>query len=296
MDSDKMDRGMAFDLLKETASRWNQHNAPSLGASLAYYALLSLAPLAVLVVAVAGVFLSQSAASQDLIEQARQLAGDSAATTLQTVINSSKHSHGGLLASSLAVVALLFGASGVFAELRQSLNIIWNAPPQLSGIREIILQRLATFVMVLTLGVLLLSSLLISAAIGLGEHYFTEMMPAGTAVISEVINIVASLAAITVFFGLIFKFIPDVPIKWHDVITGAIFTAVLFTIGRMLLAFYLATAGVGSTYGAAGSLVALVVWVYYSAQIFFFGAVFTRVYADSRTSQKTRSASAAAIN
>ena len=194
------------------------------------------------------------------------------------------------------MVALLFGASGVFAELRQSLNIIWNAPPQLSGIREIILQRLATFVMVLTLGVLLLSSLLISAAIGLGEHYFTEMMPAGTAVVSEVINIVASLAAITVFFGLIFKFIPDVPIKWHDVITGAIFTAVLFTIGRMLLAFYLATAGVGSTYGAAGSLVALVVWVYYSAQIFFFGAVFTRVYADSRTSQKTRSASAAAIN
>lgn len=296
MDSAKIDRHMALNLLKETANRWNQHNAPSLGASLAYYALLSLAPLVVLVVAVAGAFLSQSTASQDLIEQARQLAGDSAATTLQTVIDSSNHSHGGLLASSLAVVALLFGASGVFAELRQSLNIIWGAPPQSSGIREIIVQRLATFVMVLMLGVLLLSSLLISAAIGLGERYFTQLMPAGTAFVSEVTNIVASLVAISVFFGLIFKFIPDVPIKWRDVVVGSVVTAVLFTIGRMLLAFYLATAGVGSTYGAAGSLVALVVWVYYSAQIFFFGAVFTRVYADSRASQKVQKASAAAIN
>jgi membrane protein len=296
MDSAKIDRHMALSLLKETANRWNKHNAPSLGASLAYYALLSLAPLVVLVVALAGLFLSQSAASQDLIGQARQLAGESAATTLQTVINSSNHSHGGILASSIAIIALLFGASGVFAELRQSLNIIWDAPPQSSGLREIILQRLATFVMVLMLGILLLSSLMISALLGLGVHYFTQIMPAGTALVTEVVNIVASLVAISVFFGLIFKFIPDVPVQWRDVITGAIFTAVLFTIGRMLLAFYLATAGVGSTYGAAGSLVALVVWVYYSALIFFFGAVFTRVYADSRSPQKARTASAAAIN
>jgi len=201
---------------------------------------------------------------------------------------SSNQAKGGVVASSLAIVTLLFGASGVFAELRQSLNIIWDAPPDTGGLRDIIVQRLATFVMVITLGILLLLSLLLSAAIGVGEHYFTEVVPAGTAVVSEVVNVVASLAAMSVLFGLIFKFIPNVPIAWRDVGVGAVFTAVLFTIGRMLLAFYLATAGVGSTYGAAGSIIALVVWVYYSAQIFFFGAVFTRVYADSCGSKRPR--------
>jgi membrane protein len=290
-----MDCATVVRLLKQTAARWNEHRAPSLGASLAYYTLLSLAPLAVLVVALAGVFLSRSTAEQDVIYQARQLAGDSAADTLRSVLASSRQAQGGIIASTLAIVTLLFGASGVFAELRQSLNIIWDAPPESSDIRSLIMQRLATFVMVIMLGVLLLLSLLVSAAIGLGEHYFAERVPEGTAVISEITNIVATLLAISVFFALIFKFVPNVKITWRDVAIGAVFTAILFTIGRMLLAFYLATAGVGSTYGAAGSLVALVVWVYYSAQIFFFGAVFTRVYADSCGSKKPRGR-AAAIN
>jgi len=293
----EMDRSKAISLLKRTAEKWNAHNAPSLGASLAYYTLLSLAPLVVLVVALAAIFLPRSAAEQDLLVQARHLAGASAADTLHSVLMSSDHAKGGVLASSLAIVTLLFGASGVFAELRQSLNIIWDAPPDSGGVREIIVQRLATFVMVITLGLLLLLSLLVSAAIGVGEHYFAEVVPAGTAVVSEVVNVLASLAAISVLFGLIFKFIPNVPITWRDVGIGALFTAVLFTIGRMLLAFYLATAGVGSTYGAAGSIIALVVWVYYSAQIFFFGAVFTRVYADSCGSKRpVRAAARAAIN
>jgi membrane protein len=266
-----MDCATVVRLLKQTAARWNEHRAPSLGASLAYYTLLSLAPLAVLVVALAGVFLSRSTAEQDVIYQARQLAGDSAADTLRSVLASSRQAQGGIIASTLAIVTLLFGAS------------------------SLIMQRLATFVMVIMLGVLLLLSLLVSAAIGLGEHYFAERVPEGTAVISEITNIVATLLAISVFFALIFKFVPNVKITWRDVAIGAVFTAILFTIGRMLLAFYLATAGVGSTYGAAGSLVALVVWVYYSAQIFFFGAVFTRVYADSCGSKKPRGR-AAAIN
>lgn len=265
----KMDRATAVSLLKQTAKKWNDHNAPSLGAALAYYTLLSLAPLVVLIVALAGIFLARTAVEQDLLVQARQLAGSSAADTLHSVLMNSNQAKGGLVASSIAIVALFFGASGVFAELRQSLNIIWNAPPDTGGLREIIVQRLATFVMVITLGILLLLSLLVSAAIGVGEHYFAEVVPAGTAIVSEIVNLVASLAAMSVFFGLIFKFIPNVPIAWRDVGIGAVFTAFLFTIGRMLLAFYLATAGVGSTYGAAGSIVALVVWVYYSAQIFF---------------------------
>jgi len=293
----KMDRATVVSLLKQTAKKWNDHNAPSLGAALAYYTLLSLAPLVVLIVALAGIFLARTAVEQDLLVQARQLAGSSAADTLHSVLMNSNQAKGGLVASSIAIVALFFGASGVFAELRQSLNIIWNAPPDTGGLREIIVQRLATFVMVITLGILLLLSLLVSAAIGVGEHYFAEVVPAGTAIVSEIVNLVASLAAMSVFFGLIFKFIPNVPIAWRDVGIGAVFTAFLFTIGRMLLAFYLATAGVGSTYGAAGSIVALVVWVYYSAQIFFFGAVFTRVYADSCGSKRPRRPRAsAAIN
>jgi membrane protein len=292
-----MDRPTAISLLKQTARKWNAHNAPSLGASLAYYTLLSLAPLAVLVVALAGVFLTRSAAEQDVLAQARQLAGNSAADTLHSVLMSSHHAKGGAVASAVAIVTLLFGASGVFAELRQSLNTIWDAPPDSGGLRDIIVQRLATFLMVIMLGVLLLLSLLVSAAIGVGEHYFAKVVPAGTAVVSEVVNVAATLAAISVLFGLIFKFIPNVPITWRDVGIGAVFTAVLFTIGRMLLAFYLATAGVGSTYGAAGSIIALVVWVYYSAQIFFFGAVFTRVYADFCGSKRPRRGKAtAAIN
>jgi len=294
----EMDRKTAISLLKRAAEKWNAHNAPSLGASLAYYTLLSLAPLVVLMVALAGIFLSRSAAEQDLLVQARQLAGNSAADTLHSVLMSSNQAKGGVLASSLAIVTLLFGASGVFAELRQSLNIIWDAPPDSGGLREIIVQRLATFLMVIILGVLLLLSLVVSAAIGVGEHYFARVVPAGTAVVGEVVNVAASLAAISILFGLIFKFIPNVPITWRDVGIGAVFTAVLFTIGRMLLAFYLATTGVGSTYGAAGSIIALVVWVYYSAQIFFFGAVFTRVYADSCGSKRPRhnKAAQAAIN
>jgi membrane protein len=157
--------------------------------------------------------------------------------------------------------------------------------------------------MVLALGLLLLASLLTSAVLGVGEKYFVQYLPMGSAAVGEVMNVGVSLAAMAVLFALIFKFVPEVPVDWRDVGIGAIVTAVLFTIGRALLAFYLATAGVGSTYGAAGSLVALIVWVYYSAQIFLFGAIFTRVYAENYGSRNraakgpiSRGASAAAIN
>jgi membrane protein len=289
---EQMDRATVLRLLQNTARKWNDHNAPSLGASLAYYALLSLAPLVVLLVALCGIVLNRSTAEYDLIAQARQLAGDSAANTLRAVLSSSNHAKGGIIASSVAIATLLFGASGVFVELRQTLNTIWDAPPDSSGVTNFLLQRLATFVMVLVLGFLLLSSLLVSAALGVGERYFIAFLPAGTALVSEAVNVVFSLFAMTVLFGLIFKFVPNVPINWRDVVIGAFVTAVLFTIGRGLLAFYLSTAGIGSTYGAAGSLVALVVWVYYSAQIFFFGAVFTRVYADSVRSPNARGTAA----
>jgi membrane protein len=270
-----------FDLLKTTATKWNEHDAPRLGAALAYYTLLSLAPLAVLVVGMCSLVLSKNNAEQQLFWQAQELVGTSGAKTLETLVDNTQHASNGLVAGIMAVAALIFGASGVFVELRDSLNTIWEAPPPAAGgVRTFILRRLVTFGMVLALGVLLLASLLISAGLGIAEKYFIGMLPPAAAIGGEIANLLITLAAITALFALIFKFVPDVRIGWEDVGTGALVTAVLFTLGRGLLAFYMGTAAVGSTYGAAGSLVALVVWVYYSAQIFFFGAVFTRVYAD----------------
>ncbi len=298
-----MNRTTALDLIKSTASGWDKFNAPRLGAALAFYTLLSLAPLVVLLVAICGFFLNQTTAEQDILSQARDLVGSAGADTLRSVLKSAHHPGNGLVASSIALATLLFGASGVFVELRDSLNTIWGAKTRSKGVRGYVVRRLATFGMVLGLGLLLVGSLLVSAALGVSEKYFYHYVPAGTAVVGEVVNVGVTLAAMAVLFALIFKFVPEVPVAWRDVGIGAIVTAVLFTIGRALLAFYLATAGVGSTYGAAGSLVALIVWVYYSAQIFLFGAIFTRVYAEyygsrNRASNQPmpRAASAAAIN
>jgi membrane protein len=289
-----MSPATAFDLLKSTATKWNDHDAPRLGAALAYYTLLSLAPLAILIVGICGLVFSQSSAEQQLFSQARELVGYQGAKTLQTLADSAHHSKGGFVAGIIAVVTLFFGASGVFVELRDSLNTIWDAPePSQSGVSGFILRRLVTFGMVLALGFLLLVSLVVSAALGIVEKYFMGLIPMHAAIAGEMANVVFSLTAIAALFGLIFKFVPDVKIAWQDVVIGALVTALLFTIGRSLLAFYMSTAAVGSTYGAAGSLVALVVWVYYSAQIFFFGAVFTRVYAEYCGSRKNKRASKA---
>jgi membrane protein len=187
----------------------------------------------------------------------------------------------------VAVATLLFGASGVFAELQDSLNIIWDAPPgNSSGWIAMIKQRVISFGMVLALGLLLLVSLLLSAGLGLIEEFFSGLISVHAAALGEAANFVISLVGVAVLFALIFKFVPNVRIDWRDVIVGGVATAILFSIGRALLALYLRTTGIGSAYGAAGSLVALVVWVYYSAQIFFFGAEFTRVYADLRRSRR----------
>ena len=276
----------AVDLVKETAVKWSDNNAPRLGASLAFYTLLSLAPLVILVVAICGLFLSRTTAEQDLLGQARQLVGYSGADTLRAMVDNAGHGSSGIIASTIAIITLIFGASGVFVELRDSLNTIWDVKLTSGGVKTFVVRRLVTFGMVLALGFLLLVSLLISAVIGIVEHYFMRFLPVGTALVGEVSNVILSLAAITILFALIFKFVPDAPIDWRDVGIGALVTALLFTVGRGVLALYFATAGVGSTYGAAGSLVALVVWVYYSAQIFFFGAIFTRVYADRYGSRR----------
>lgn len=276
-------------LLKETASEWSNHNAPRLGAALAYYTLLSIAPLLILLVAICSLVFEKNAAEHQLLAQVQDMVGPSAAKSLKAVLDNAHHTGSGIFASAIALITLLFGASGVFVELRDSLNTIWDAPPRPGSTwRDIVLQRLVSFGMVLALGFLLLVSLAMSTALAVITKFFEGYLPMKAAIWGEVANFIVPLIAISVLFALIFKFVPDVPVDWRDVVIGAIATAVLFQIGKALLALYLATAGVGSTYGAAGSLVAFVVWVYYSAQIFFFGAVFTQVYAKMFGSKSPR--------
>lgn len=270
-----------WQLLRSTASKWNAHNAPRLGASLAYYGLLSMAPLLILIVAICGLVLSRHTAEQQLLEQVQSLAGPSGASTVSMLINNAHHVGSGIVAAVVALATWLFGASGVFVDLRDSLNVIWDVPQRESSTwRSIIRQRLVSFAMVIGLGILMLASLLVTTFVTVAEKFFSGILPAATASVSELANFFISLIALSVLFALIFKFVPDAPIAWRDVWIGATATAVLFDIGKGLLALYMGTAGIGSTYGAAGSVVALVVWVYYSAQIFFFGAIFTKVYAE----------------
>ena len=282
-----MTRTETVELLKSAANCWSENSAPRLGAALAYYTLLSIAPLAILIVLICNLVIHQ--AEPQLLAQVRMLAGANAEQTVHSLIQNAGRPKSGAFASAIAIVTLLLGASGVFAELRDSLNTIWGAPKQTSSTwRSLAWQRVISIGMVLVLGFLLLVSLVLSAAISIIQNFFTGLLPVHLAVVGQIVNFLVPLIATTVLFALIFKFVPDVPIDWREVMVGAVATAVLFSIGKSLLALYLSTIGVSSAFGAAGSLVAFVVWVYYSAQIFFFGAVFTRVYADKYGSNKTQ--------
>jgi membrane protein len=270
----------AIPLLKETFNRWRDHQAPRLGASVAFYTLLSLAPLLILTAAVIALVFSKETAHQDLVAQARQMMGTRGADIVNSLLANAQQPSSGIFASIVAFLILLFGASGVFIELRGALNTIWEVKAQANaGWKGMLKDRLFSFGMVLSIGFLLLVSLLLSAALAFIGKFFGQLVPIPPALL-EAANFVLSFAVITVLFALMFKFVPAVQISWRDVRVGAIGTALLFTIGKFLLGLYLGKASVGSAYGAAGSLVAMIVWVYYSAQIFFFGAEFTRVYSD----------------
>jgi membrane protein len=256
----------------------------------AFYTLLSCAPLLVLTVAVIALVFGQQRAQSGLIDQARQMIGDRGADTVKSLLASAQKPSSGWVASAIAFVTLLFGASGVFAELRQALNIIWDAKPNNeSGLLGMLRQRLVSFGMVLSLGFLLLVSLIISAALAFIGKFFGQLIPVPPFVL-ELTNFAVSFGVVTLLFALMFKFVPARDISWRDVRVGAVGTAFLFTVGKLLLGLYLWKASVGSAYGAAGSLVAVIVWVYYSAQIFFFGAEFTHVYADVHANADVRRA------
>jgi membrane protein len=268
-------------MLKESFSHWLEDEASCLGASLAFYTLLSLSPLLILIVGIAGMAFGRSSAQAQLIDQLRQLVGAEGAKAIEIILQSAQRPASGIVAGGVGFLVLLFGASGVFSELRAALNRIWHIKPTpTSGLRSLLRERVFSFGLVLAVGFLLLVSLVISAVIAGLTTFARDIFPVPP-IVFEIANTFVSLAITTSIFALMFKYLPDTKIVTRQVWPGALVTAILFTIGRVLIGLYLGKASVGSAYGAAGSVVALIVWVYYSAQIFFLGAEFTRVYAKS---------------
>lgn len=265
--------------VKEAANDWMDDEASRLAASLAFYSLLSLAPLLVIVVAIAGFFLGADAARGRVAGELATVVGVEPAQGIQSILASARSPKSGILSTLVGVVTLFIGASGVFGELQSSLNTIWEVKTKPGrGIWGEVKARFLSFTMVLGVAFLLLVSLVLSSVLSAMGMRFSGALPGGE-VLWQGVNFIVSLAAVTVLFALIFKYIPDAEIRWRDVWLGAAVTAALFTIGKFLLGLYLGKAAVGSSYGAAGSLIALVVWVYYAAQILFMGAEFTSVQA-----------------
>ena len=274
-----------WELVSCTFSRWNEVNAPRLGAALAYYTILSIAPLLVVCISIAGLVFSAKVAQSDVVAQVQALVGPKGGEILQGLLLDAGKLSSGLTAAGIGFVVLLFGASGVFSELRDSLNNVWNVKNTTSsGIVAMIRYRFVSFAMVLGIGFLLLVSLLLSAALAAAGKFFGGFLPLPEAVL-HLINAVISFAGVTLLFALLYKVVPDVRIEWRDVWVGAAVTSALFAVGKLLIGLYLGKTSVGSAYGAAGSLVVFLVWVYYSAQIFFLGAAFTQVYSERHGSR-----------
>ncbi len=265
--------------LKQTVHSWLGHEGPRLAASLSLYSLLSLAPLVILSIAIASLAFGQTAAQDAMIHEVRDLMGADGARTIQTVIAHGKAPHAGRFASVIGVIILLLGASSVFGELQSALNKIWDAKPaNAAGVFAVVKSRLVSFALVLGFGFLLLVSLVFSAALAAFGRFFSAKLSVPPGLLN-VTDAMVSFAGIFALIALILRYVPDVTLRWRDIWQGALATALLFTAGKALLGLYLGKAAVGSPYGAAGSLIVVIIWVYYSAMVFYFGAEFTRVRA-----------------
>jgi membrane protein len=252
-----------------------------MAAALAYYTMLSLAPLLLVIIAVAGVVFGTEAVRGELVAQIGGITGGESARAIEDLLANARRPASGLIASVIGVVMLLLGASGVVGELEGALNAIWKVEPSTGGFRTMIAKRLASLAMLLGVGFLLLVSLSVNALLAAAGRYFGSLVP-GNETVWLGVEMVASFAVVTALFAMLFKFLPDAPVRWRDVWPGAAATAVLFNLGKFLIGLYLGRASIGSAYGAAGSLVIVLVWIYYAAQILLFGAELTHVYAEQR--------------
>jgi membrane protein len=266
-------------LVLETYEEWTRDRASRLAAAMSYYTIFSIAPLLVIAIGVAGLVFGREAAMNQVVGQIRGLVGNDGAQVIQSILQNASKTTSGIVATLAGVVTLLIGASGAFGQLQDSLNTIWEVKPRKGrGIKGVLRDRLLSFAMVLVIGFLLLLSLMLSAVLAGVGKYLSDMLPMSSAFL-QAMNFGLSLAVTGFLFALIFKVLPDAIIRWRDVWVGALVTAVMFSLGRFLIGLYLGRSSIGSAYGAAGSLVVLLLWIYYSAQILFLGAEFTQVYA-----------------
>jgi membrane protein len=266
-------------VLRCAISAWVDHRAASKGAALAFYTLFSLAPILVLVIAVAGFFYGADAARGQLMGQLKGLMGAQGAEAIQLVLAGARNHDSGIKATIIATVLLLFGATSVFAELKDSLDEIWDIPkPKDASWWDLVRTRLLSFGLILVLGFLLMVSLVVSAALAVVDGYISGLWKEA-AVLLSIVAWLVSFSVIAVLFGVIYKLLPRIKLSWRDVIIGAVGTAAMFELGKFIIGLYIGNSGVANSFGAAGSTIALLLWVYYSAQIFFLGAEFARQYA-----------------
>lgn len=279
-----------LNLVKATFSAWIDDNAPSMGAALAYYAVFSMAPLLLIVISIAGFIFGTDVARGEIITQLQNFMGETEALVVQGLLESVSKPTESVTATIIGVALLLIGATTVFAELQDDLDRIWRAPKKTedAGVSGLIRTRLLSFGMILGIGFLLIVSLIFSAALAaLGKWW--EPLFGGFWLLANLVDVTLSFVFITIAFAMIYKLMPRMKIDWRDVWIGAVVTAFLFTVGKFLIGFYIGRSGVASGFGAAGSLVVVLVWIYYSAQIFLLGAEFTRIYSYALGSRKGQS-------
>jgi membrane protein len=275
----------AYVLIKEACSAWVEDNAPSMGAALAFYTVFSLAPVLIIAISVAGLAFGQKAAEGEFARQLQSLLGETGAKAIQAILQNANRPALGIIASLIGIGTLLVGASGAFVELQDALNKIWKVQRRAGSVwLQVIRERFLSFGLVLGLGFLLIVSLVVSAALGAVGNFITPLLPWPVFML-EAVNFFLSLVVIALVLAMIFKYLPDADIAWSEVWLGAAVASLLLTIGKALIGLYLARSTVASAYGAASSLVIILTWVYYSAQIVLFGAELTHVYSRQRGSR-----------
>ena len=265
-------------LLQKTFQEWQKDKASRIAAALAYYTVFSISPLLVIAIAIAGAFFGQETASEQITDQLTALVGEDGVKPILVALNNISQPKIRGWASLISIAVLMLGASGIFAQLQDALNTVWKVKPQPGqGVLIFLRKRLSSFLMVLAIGFLLILSLILSTVVAALSKYRTDFLP-GSQILWENLDFLVSLGLLTFLFGLMFKYVPDVKIAWKDVFVGSIITALLFIFGKFILGIYISKGTLGSAYGAAGSLIVFLAWVYYSAQIILFGAEFTQVY------------------
>ncbi|GAC1497726.1 MAG: hypothetical protein NVS1B14_00240 [Vulcanimicrobiaceae bacterium] len=270
---------VAVPVLKETYAEWSRHKSARLAAALAYYAVFSMAPLLIIVIAVAGIFFGAQAAHGQITGQLNAVVGHSAARQIDAMVAAANTPRTGIIAAIIGVVMLLLGASGLVLQLQDALNTVWDVEPKRAGgFLKMVRERLLSLGMLLALGFLLLVSLVASALLSALNTY-TQTLAPGVGILLHVLNIVLDLGILSLFFAVMYKFLPAAEVRWRDVWLGSIMTAIFFVMGQFAITLYLGKMNASSPYGEAGSIMVILLWVYYSAQLLLFGAEFTRVWA-----------------